>query len=411
MDEQGKSNALIPAEQRPLPAVTKPSYWSKVSRIYTLISRGLIVAIPLFVVIFMTLCSGAFTYESVFCFIKDLQSAGSFVPSDHRTVSYTYEETTGPVLSFRGGIAAVNGGGIEIYSPSGEKLLEQSDTLTAPRAVASRKYLVAYDFGGREFMVTNTYAALHKGSTDHPIYMAAVDDTGQIALLTTSEEHLSCVLLYNNNFELIQRFNKASATVGIALSDNGKYVAILGLVSEESTPVSVLEVYRVGATEPTFTARLEGEMPLALDFTDSRHLTVLTDKAVRSCNMDGKWRHSVSLGGATPLRMECSENGVMLALLNDALTAENRILVLDKKGNMCCDITLTGDITAISLAKERAFVLTKGEVAVIDVDDGTLQYLTCEVGATDLFALDDERLRVIYRGEAVYLYFNAEERQ
>ncbi len=411
MEQNRSRNALVPVETRKLPVPTKKTYWSKVSRIYTLISRALLVAMPLFVVVFLALCSRAFTYESIFCFAKDLQSTATFLSSADQTVTYTYEETDGTVLAFRGGIAAVNGGGVEVYSPGGEKLLEIDKSFRAPRAVASRKYLVAFDFGSKDFLVTNTYATLHKGSTDHPIYLARVDDTGQIALLTSSEEHLSCVTVYNGKFQPVQRFNKASATVDIALSDNGKYVAILGLVSEGGDPASLLEVYRIGKSEPEFVQRFEGEMPLALDFTDNRHLAVLSDAALRVCNADGKMKNEVNIADETPLRMVCNENGCMLALSGDAFAAENRILVLDKRGGDVYDGLLTGDITAIALAEKRAFLLLQDEVVGISLKNADTASAPCKSGAADILALDDEHLRVIYRGEAVYLDFKLEERQ
>ncbi len=410
MNEQKKQTALVPSEQPEanLPVPVKQSYWSKVSRAYTLISRALLVSLPLFVVVFMALCSRAFTYESVFCFFKDVQSTASFIPSDHQTVYYTYEEIPGPVLSFRGGIAAVNGGGIEVYSPDGEKLLEQQGTMHQPRAVSSRKYLLAYDFGGNAFTVTNTYAKLYAGKTDYPIYMADVDDIGQIALVTGAENHLSCVQIYNGNFELIQRFNRASATVGAALCSNGKYVAILGLESRDGVPGTVLELYRIGGKEPVFVQRMEGEMPLCVDFTDNRNLAVLTDSALRVCNLDGKWRNEITLGDDTALEMVCNENGCMLALSTDALAAKNTVLVLDKKGNILYRGELVGDIAAISLGKRHAFVLTQQKITDINVSEGTQTQYACRSGAEDLFALDDERLRVIYRGMAEYIYLNEE---
>ena len=409
MNEQKKQTALVPSEQSEanLPVPVKQTYWSRMSRAYKLISRALLVALPLFVVVFMALCSRAFTYESVFCFLKDMQSAASFIPSDNQTVYYTYEEISGPVLSFRGGIAAVNGGGIEIYSPDGEKLFEQSSAMQAPRAVSSRKYLVAYEFGGTSFTVTNTYTSLYKGKTDYPIYTAAVDDTGQIALVTGAENHLSCVQVYNGNFDLIQRFNRASATVGVALSANGKYVAILGLQSTNGVAGTLVELYRIGAKEPVFVQHLEGEMPLFVDFTDNRNLAVLTDSALRVCNLDGKWRNEIDLDGV-PVQIECNENGCVLALSTDALSAKVGVLVLDKKGNIRYDGELVGDVLAVSLGKRHAFLLTRGQVTDINVSEGTQAQYACGEGAEDLFALDDERLRVIYRGMAEYIYLNKE---
>ena len=403
-----ESRALVPISGQ-LQPVPQKSYWSRVGDAYKLFTRAFLIALPLFVVLFIAICPRAFTYDSIFCFFKDLRATASFIPSDYADVHYTYEEGERTVISYRGGVAAVTKGGIEVYSPDGERLLELSEELKAPRAVASRKYLLAYDFGSPEFTVTNAYARLHRGNAGQPVYAAAVADTGQLALVTGSTTYLSQVLVYDSNFNLIQGFGRASATTGVALSNNGKYVAILGLSSVQGDRQTLLELYRIGSKEPVFRTVWEGELPLTLSFTDHRHIAVLTDQALRVVELDGEWKEEMQLNGATPIHYEFSENGCVLIARTSAMEAAYHVSVLDKKGELVYELASVGeDIHAVSLGREQLFLLMDEQQLRISLAEGNTQRLPCERGALDIFAIDDDRLRVVYAGKATHTYFGQE---
>ena len=112
--EENKTTALVAVEGERLPVPKKASYWARISARYTLVWRVLLVVLLLYSVMFILLFSRAFTYDSLFCFFKDLQTVNSFVLSDYSTVSTTYEEGGYTALAYRGGIAFVNTGGIEV---------------------------------------------------------------------------------------------------------------------------------------------------------------------------------------------------------------------------------------------------------------------------------------------------------
>lgn len=400
MSREQEQNAIVSAEPRALVHVPRTKgYWEKVAGAYSLIFRVLLIALPLYVVVFMAICARAFTYESVFCFFKDLKATTSFVTSDYQSVLYTYEEGESLVLPYRGGVAAVSENGIEIFSPDGERLLGVEEGRTSPRAVASRKYLISYDFGKSSFTVTNTYAKLHTGDTGFPIYAAEVSNTGHFAFVTAARDHLSQVLLYDGNFNLVQRFQKASAVTGVALSENGKYIALLALTSEGGRERTVLELYRIGTAAPIATVALEEEQPVRVDFTNDRHIALLTDTALRVLDLDGDVKGEVRYTGV-PVAFDSSEDGCALVLRTDAMQANNRVVLLDKKGKVCYDAMHQGDVTSLSVASERAFLLMGEEIVAISAEDGGVSAYACETGATRMFAIDDEHVRVVYDGEA-----------
>lgn len=406
MERDERQGAPAPAEKHGLPAAAPPpDYWGRASGAYRILFRILLIALPIFIVLFAIVCAGAFSYDSVLGFLRDIRSASSFVPAEYRTVTYSYEEGDCTVLPLGGGVAAVNGGGIEIFSPDGTRLLDVPAELHAPRAVSSGKRLLVYDFGGTDFTVTDAYAKLHGGLTDFPICLAAIGESGRFALVTTSDEHLSQVVVYDANFHPIQRFGRASATTGVALSDNGRYVALAGILAEEGKTQSVLELYRIGATEPTFSCRPEGENALALSFTDDRHVALLTDRALRVYGTDGKITQEIALEEGVPAAFAANDGGCVLAVRKDAFSAFYRVIVLNKKGKITYDENYTGDIGAVALCEGHAFLLEGETVARVTLKDGQIAKGAIAPGATGLFAIDGARVRVIYAAEALYYVF------
>ncbi len=400
MAEKEKDTAIVPVESTAVVALPKnPGYWGRVHGLYTMAFRIFLIALPLYVVVFMAICARAFTYESVFCFFKDLQATTSFVTSDYESVTYTYEEGDNVVLSYRGGVAAVTKKGIEIYSPDGERLFHKSVSFTEPRAVSSRKYLIAYDLGGTGFTVTNTYTNVHEGQTEFPIYMAEAADTGHFALITSSDTHLSQVLVYDSNFNLIQHFKRSVALTGVAISENGKHIALMGLAGEGGRSYTQLELYRLGETAPNYTLTFEGEAPLSLDFTDDRHVVALTDGALRVFDLDGNREQMLTYTG-TPVAFDSNEGGCALVLLEQDTPATRRFLVLDKKGKKVHEEVLTDHVKALSLSDTNAFLLVGEQLLCVSMSDGSSKGIFCEAGAVDLVAISGTHTRVIYPGEA-----------
>ncbi len=403
MAKQRKGEEIVPIEMIASSCENNPkkpnNYWERAARLYKMAFRVILCALPVFVIVFVAVCARAFTYESIYCFFKDMGATSSFVTADYQSVSYTYEEGERSIVSYRGGVAVAGQNGVEVYSPDGAILLAREAKMTTPRAVASRKFLVTYDFGQTGFTVTNTYARVHQGETDYPIYMAEVADTGHFAFVTPSLDDLSHVYLYNENCKLVNCFEKNYAVVGVAISENGSHIAMLGLASDAGNIYSVMEVYRIGDTTPGTTVTFEGEMPLALDFTNNRNLSVLTDGALRVLTLTGEERESVALDG-TVVAFDSNEHGCVAVIEMNDFTAEHRVVVLDKKGKLLTDTTVNGAVHSVSMAERRAFVLCNDEILAISGKNGEIVAKNCGKGAIGLFAVDSKRVRVSFAAEA-----------
>lgn len=399
--DQEKEKALVPVEQKP----PKIGYWARVSHAYTIVFRALLFVLPLFVIIFMAIGAQAFTRNSVFGFGHDLLSVSSFLSSDYSTVYYAYEEGEHTVLTYRDGVAVVTPSGIKVYSPDGERLLDKAMSFRAPRAASSDKYLVAYDFGTTSFAVTNGYSVLFEGKTEYPILDVTVSDTGHFALVTSSQTHLSQVLLYDANFNLLQRFSRSSATTDVCISSNGKYVAFCGLTAKDGTAQSVVELYRTGAKEASFRIELE-DIALALSFTDTRRLMLLTPSAGYLLDTDGEVQSKTDFGGATLVSYDVNENGCAFLLNADTVHATSRVLVCDKRGELLCDRNFDEDLGTVVLDREQVYLLGAKTLVRASLENERTDMLAVEEQAEGILLGDEGQLRLLYAGAAVYVDFD-----
>ena len=405
MDSEKNSRALVLAEPQAPQQQNKKSYWGRMGGAYTTVFRALLFVLPVFVIVFMAICAQAFTRDSIYVFARDVRSVSSFLASDYRDVSYTFEQGERQVLSYRDGVAAVTRNGVEIYSPDGERLLDVPMSLEAPRAAASHKYVLTYDFGKTSFVVTNAYDALYEGKTDFPILFATVADTGHFALVTASDTHLSQVLLYDANFNLIQRFSRSSATTGVAISENGKYVSIGGILTENGLPAGVVDTYRIGAKEPSFSARF-GEPVLQVSYTDTQNMVLVFDGALRVMDVDGEVGGEVLLDGAALIDLDVQESGCAMLLCTDAMKDQYRVVLTDESGTVTYDAPFYGVPRAIALGEAHFFLLNGTELLRYDPEDGGYQSKQCAPDAWQIYVTNGKNARVIYDGVAKYVEFD-----
>ncbi len=404
--EGNKETALVAVEGERLPVAAAPqksSYWGRVSVRYTAIARSLIVILLLVVVVFALIFSRVFTYDSLFSFVKDLQNLPSFVPANYDTVYASYSEGNAATL-YRGSIAFVGNGGVEVYAPDGSRLLDVPKSFARPRVTASDKYLLAYDLGGKDFSVTNAYGELFEGESEFPILGAAVSDKGYFALITTSNGHISRLALYDEHFNLIHGINRNTATVGVAFTD-ADTVAILGATAGDGSIYTAVDTFTVGDDSTASLCVFENEMPLALDSTGDRTV-LLTDRALRALDEKGNTVTELACEG-TLVDLVVNKHGTLLVLEVDAVTAANRLVFLDEDGVLMMDSTHMGDVRAAALSKTAVFLLGGGFATCISIKDQSVHSVQVDVQAQDILATQDRAARVIYPAKAVYVNFES----
>ena len=397
-DNQKPTTALVPTAGNQMVATEqKPGYWARTSRRYLLAFRIILILRVVFAVLFASLAPTAFSGNGIYYFAKDLASLAALSDRDRTTIYYQYNEAPASHLAFRGGAATAYDQGIEILTAAGEPSLFLERAFTEPRIVASRHYVLAYDFGGTAFSLCNGYDELCRGTTEAPIVYAAVSDAGAFAVVTSAvtengKFYPSEILFYNGNFKLTQRFKRSGPTVAVDLSDDGRYIAILG-TSENG---ALLDIYARKATKPQASVAFDG-FPCAVGFTASNTVAVVTDAGCHTLRTDGKSYKSVSFDGQALLSYDIGEKTVAVALQTDAVRGASRLVACDKKGNIKYDGDGFTDIRALSLSDRTAWLLTASGVVAVDLRRGAVSAtVEAEPGALDIEGVGRTRAKLFY---------------
>lgn len=391
--EEGQSTEAMPAK--------KESYWGNVASRYSYVMRVLIVVLLLTAIVFTLVFSRMYTFDNVFSFVKDMQTVSSFVPSRYGTVYAMYSGGTTDAVLYRDGIAFAGRGGVEFYAPDGTRLLDVSREMNSPCIVASEKYLLAFDMGGGSFSVSNAYGELFAGESEFPILGGAVSDSGNFALITTARDSISRVVLYNTDFKP-SYIHRNNATVGIAFTD-GDTVALLGAAADNGNIRTTVDLYTLGREAADGAFVVENELPLAIGCPDGS-IVLLTDKALRVCDDDGDIENKIEYTG-TPVDFTVNGKGVSLVLETEAVTATNRVVVLDADGDTVYDGQHEGDVLAAAPGEQHVFLLCNGDVKCISIEKNTVESLPIEAGASDVFFVGKGAVRVIYPAKAVFVHF------
>lgn len=391
---QASPGALVQAGEQPL------SYWARVSKKYH--TAWLIVAfvLVLFLVMFSVLFAHAFSYDSLFYFGKDITTLASLPVQGDTTVYYDYKGENAVPAPYRAGVAVAHAGGVDIYGADSTRLLAvtHETPYAAPRIAISRDYLIAYDFGATSFCVCNSYTKLYEGVTEQPIYGVFVSNSGYFTIITGSDTALSEVLLFDADFNLKQRFGRASATVSALISENGRTVTLVGAVAQGTA----VDVYMIGDEKPLSSTVLPG-FPLVAGYTASAKLAVITDTACHVISHEGKVYETVRFDGATLAAYSVGENGIALALETDRINAAYRVLVLDKKGKVETEFTHLGRVKALSVSDKYLWLLGDTDVICMQFHDAQkVKKFTVDDSALAIASLGDNSARVLYPAEALH---------
>ena len=402
MENENRSTALVEVAPAALVQTKEqpPSYWARVCGKYH--AAWLIVAfvLVLFVVMFSVLFAHAFSYDSLFYFGKDIATLTSLPDQGDTTVYYDYKGENAVPVSYRGGMAVAHVEGVDIYAADSARLLSVTyeKPYAAPRIAVSRDYLIAYDFGATSFCVCNSYDMLYEGVTEQPIYGVFVSNSGYFAIITRSDTALSEVLVFDADFNLKQRFGRASATISAVISENGRTVTLVGAVADGT----MVDVYMIGDEKPLSSTVLAG-FPLAAGYTTSTKLAIITDTACHVISHEGKVYETVGFDGAALAAYSISENGIAIALETDRINAAYRVLVLDKKGKIQAELTHAGRAKAISLSDSHLWMLCDTEALCFEVDNvQKVDRLAVDDGALGIVALGDHNARVLYPAQALH---------
>lgn len=360
-----------------------------------------------FVILSFARNTNLITYQNFYHFFKDLNA--SMQTADSAVLeSVTYPtDARQSITLFRQGVAIAGNHNVTVFTATGRQTVSQITSYASPTAIASDKYLLVYDLGGKKYALYNSYTQVYAGETDHPILGAAISDSGMYALITQSKDYSSVVLLYSNHFTLLGRYSKTGFVMDVSINERGSMLAILTSTPQNGFWSTALELFRPGDAQMLASASLGTGVGLVCAHTDPDTVSVLTDASVYYIGGSGEILSEQGLNGREIVDFDLGEHGASVLLKAPSVTQQDTLMVFDKRGKILYNKEEPEQSEQIARVGNALFLLTQNGVGRIDLKSHAYRSISCITRDRKLLAVDTDEVLLCSPQKAEYYGFGA----
>lgn len=288
-----------------------------------------------------------------------------------------------------------------ILNDNGGQVVNRSHNFAEPAMKVSGNYVLVSEIGGKRVRLERRSGTVLEHTHFDAVVTAAVSENGRFAVVSgESKSYLSQVSVYTDHDKNIYNWYSADqVVVDLALSPDGKKMAVLGLSSEGGDICSSLMVFRLDKEESEpMTFRKKGVLLCAVQFLGNNQVAAVGDTALFTVK-DGALK-TVEYGDYELSGAAFSNKSVAVALRQFGTTDGGRVLAVDSSGEQRFSVSFEGTYRDLCKNGDGWLLLTNGEVVSIG-RDGAVQ--KTESGA--------DSQRVVAVGNTVYVMGLTEIRQ
>lgn len=303
---------------------------------------------------------------------------------------------------YKGDVVVLNGDGLSLYGWDAEKLFSVSFRMEAPRLAIAPQSIFAYDLGGSEVRIFNSYSQYAQLTLSYPIYGFSTCDSGTFAVITSEKNYRTAVCVYDSNArQVYKRLLSDTYVDQIALSPDGSEFLALGHYAQGGDLITVLQRYSLTDEEPVFTASYAGELPLRVGYLDRERFAVLTGSTLR-CYEVGVADPAGTLSLNDMSLQGCSFSGgrVLLTFSDSGLSGGTVLQVYGGDASLQASYRYEGAVNDKMILQDSLCVLTMGEVTVTPLSGG--EPTVYEIGKDALQLLHDDEILILFEKSDAY---------
>lgn len=373
MAERERGNKVTVAEQF---SAQINRYYLKASRKFLAAGIAVLIVLVLYIACVTMFFGEYLTYENLKYLVRDFDKINLSGTVDFDRIVYNGGENA--VFGyFKNGLSMCGPDEYYYYDTSGALLTEEKLGYSSPVMETSDKYVLVYDLGGVKYSVMNQLTSIIERESGGEIIAGNIASDGSIAIASRSSETRYVVDLYNSAFTKVMSIYKENYVLGIALSQNGKTVAICSACPSDSDFDCEIDICRRGQSESVKKLTYSHTMPLKVSSVDDGFVVLCSTQMI-FIGYDGEIKAEVQFSGMSLKYADINNKTAVVAGSTNALGSENRIIVIDtaeKFGETLYDSTLGSRVRGIYASRntKEAFAYLKlPDCAALIKPDGSL---------------------------------------
>lgn len=238
------------------------------------------------------------------------------------------------VESLTGSFVELGKEGCVVYSRSGKKLNSIQSGYARPALAAGKNRFVLYNRSGNELRVESRTQNLYTKQLENSIFLCAMADNGNLAVVTEDVSAMAKLLIYNSNMEQVLSWSMSSndgTPPRMAFSPDGRKLAAAAVTAGGGQMMTNLYLVNLASGDPVSLANQSG-VPQWLGWTSASTILAVYDSRAVLYNAGGGERAAYEFAGNTLKDISVDAAGNVALLLGSGQL--HQAVLLDKSLNV-----------------------------------------------------------------------------
>lgn len=238
------------------------------------------------------------------------------------------------VESLTGSFVELGKEGCVVYSRSGKKLNSIQSGYARPALAAGKNRFVLYNRSGNELRVESRTQNLYTKQLENSIFLCAMADNGNLAVVTEDVSAMAELLIYNSNMEQVLSWSMSSndgTPLRMAFSSDGRKLAAAAVTAGGGQMMTNLYLVNLASGDPVSLANQSG-VPQWLGWTSASTILAVYDSRAVLYNAGGGERAAYEFAGNTLKDISVDAAGNVALLLGSGQL--HQAVLLDKSLNV-----------------------------------------------------------------------------
>ena len=238
------------------------------------------------------------------------------------------------VESLTGSFVELGKEGCVVYSRSGKKLNSIQSGYARPALAAGKNRFVLYNRSGNELRVESRTQNLYTKQLENSIFLCAMADNGNLAVVTEDISAMAELLIYNSNMEQVLSWSMSSndgTPLRMAFSPDGRKLAAAAVTAGGGQMMTNLYLVNLASGDPVSLANQSG-VPQWLGWTSASTILAVYDSRAVLYNAGGGERAAYEFAGNTLKDISVDAAGNVALLLGSGQL--HQAVLLDRSLNV-----------------------------------------------------------------------------
>ena len=366
-------------------------FYASISVLFRITSFVFFIAFLFLIVHSAFLGQDAVTYDNLEYLVRNFSLTLEEKRNDN-VYSIRYNPDSSRSYSLVGDKFTLSGNsGISIFSSTGRLTCSDAFSFKNPVMETSDKYALIYDSGNCDILVYNSFTKVHSQTFDKPIRGASMSKNGFYALITSSDEYTSTVEVYNDDFELINRFNKSGYVVDVDMNNNSILITSVEVSNNHSDYIVKTNLYDFNNNKTVCDAEFISSFPISCKISSSGFFIVCKNELI-NYNVDTNESNTFSFNGRVISDFELTYDKAVLLLDDSGHDISYSLLSISDNFDILYETQIGSTVYDVEVCGNSICLLIEDCVLVLNFNEKKEIQLDVPVTGSRLLAYNDHSL-------------------